>query len=292
MATKAPTAPPTAVTPTQLLTAAFVCPVEVGDPPAVRVELPFPVDVEFGFPVAWASSSAPAVTSTVIHALSLGCRVVVTSPEASPASGPASLCTQTAGVAIAQLSLQVNVSLSVNWSTMAVDPICVSVNPDTISHISSGPTSAGGGQVRKRTVEVGSAEMMDACRVACGWSGAPKVKMPKVKMEIVVWTGAWADGRGAEGRGGGGGPVGSDRMPVGGGGGGLDGPPRVMAGPPAAVRAARARVRNRRVEEGIVADWMEGEARFESKAEDERESLELNKYASARTHNSVFDSVP
>jgi hypothetical protein len=190
---------PTAVAPTQLLPAPFVFPVEVGDPPAVPVEPPFPVDVEveFGFPVAWASNSAPAVTSTVIHALSLGCRVVVTSPAALPASGPASLCTQTAGVAIAQLSLQVNVSLSVNWSTMAVDPICVSVNPDPISQNSRGPRSAAGGQVRKRTVEVGSADMMDASRVGCGWLGSPMVKMPKVKMEIVVWIEAWGYKRGA-----------------------------------------------------------------------------------------------
>jgi hypothetical protein len=111
----------------------------------VLVEPPFPVDVEFGFPVAWASNSAPAMTSTVIHALSLGCRVVVLCPLV-PASGPAMLCTQITGVAIVQLSLQVTVLLSVSWSIMAVDPICVSVNPGPISQ--SADWSVGAGQLR------------------------------------------------------------------------------------------------------------------------------------------------
>jgi hypothetical protein len=73
---------------------------------------------------------------------------------------------------------------------MAVDPICVTVNPGPISQ--NWPMSVGAGQLSKRTVEVGLAEMMDALRVGCGcWSAAPKVKMPNLKMEIVVWTGAW-----------------------------------------------------------------------------------------------------
>jgi hypothetical protein len=151
------------------------------------------------------------------------------------------LCTQIAGVAIVQLSLQVIVLLSVSWSTMAVDPICVTVNPGPISQPSN--RSIGVGQLRKRTVEVGLAEMMEPIRVGCCWLTVPKVKMPKVKMEIVVWMGAWETEEELEG-------VVAMRF------GGREGLSRVVT-EPEVVRATRARVR-RRVEEYIVARRIEG----------------------------------
>jgi hypothetical protein len=82
------------------------------------------------------------------------------------------------------------------------------------------------------------AEMTDAIRVGCG----PNMKMPKVKTEITVWTGAWEKG---------------EELKVGYMVGWLSGvmgvgPSRVIV-ETAVVRAARARLRRRRVEEGIVA---------------------------------------